>query len=154
MNLYPRGRLCTCGQTGCFEQYASAKTLLENIGQFDQTMQLPDFMERVRQGDSQFMGIFHDWLSDLALGIQSLIHIWNPGLVVIGGGISAQGKWLEQEIEAAVFKNLLPHYQKGLQIRLAKNGNRSNMLGAIKNFHEQQVRRGEANGDKNENGGH
>lgn len=153
MNLYPQGILCSCGQKGCFEQYASAKSLHEKALQFDPTIHLPEFMERVRRGESRFAEIFHDWLSDLALGIQSLIYIWNPAMVVIGGGISAQGKWLEQEIESAVLESLLPHYKNSIKIRLAKNGNRSNMVGAIKNFHEQQMRRGEKNGHKNEIGG-
>ena len=149
MNLYPQGRLCSCGQKGCFEQYASAKSLQEKVEKYDQTIQLPEFMERVKRGDNQFVDVFHDWLSDLALGIQSLIYIWNPAMVVIGGGISAQGTWLEKEIESAVLENLLPHYKEGIKIRLSKNGNLSNMIGAIKNFHEQQMRRGGNNDNKN-----
>lgn len=141
MNLYPNGRLCSCGQKGCFEQYASASRLQQKIQELDSQQQLPAFMEKVKQGDHESLNLFHEWLADLALGLQSLIYIWNPDSIVIGGGISAQGKWLEQEIEKAVFKNLLDPFKEKLVIRLAKNGNRSNLLGAIKNYEIQQARR-------------
>ncbi|ANU14430.1 N-acetylmannosamine kinase [Planococcus halocryophilus Or1] len=142
MNLYPNGRLCLCGQRGCFEQYASASRLEQKIQEVNPQQQLPAFMEKVKCGDNASVKLFHEWLDDLALGLQSLIYIWNPDSVVIGGGISAQGKWLEQEIEKAVFRNLLDPFKEKLTIRLAKNGNRSNLLGAIKNYELQQVRRG------------
>lgn len=143
MNLYPNGRKCSCGQNGCFEQYASARSLEQKILELDGNQQIPEFMEKVKGRDRKSLMIFHEWLSDLATGLQSLIHIWNPGSVIIGGGISAQGQWLEQEIEKAVFENLLPHYKKDLKIRFAKHGNRSNLVGAIKNFQLQQKKRGE-----------
>lgn len=142
MNLYPNGRLCSCGQKGCFEQYASASRLEQKIQEVSPQQQMPAFMEKVKRGDNASVKLFHEWLDDLALGLQSLIYIWNPDSVVIGGGISAQGKWLEQEIEKAVFRNLLDPFKEKLTIRLAKNGNRSNLLGAIKNYELQQVRRG------------
>ncbi|EGA91426.1 ROK family protein [Planococcus donghaensis MPA1U2] len=141
MNLYPNGRVCSCGQKGCFEQYASASRLEQQIREVNPQQQLPAFMEKVTHGDNASVILFHKWLNDLALGLQSLIYIWNPDSVIIGGGISAQGKWLEQEIEKAVFKNLLDPFKEKLTIRLAKNGNRSNLLGAIKNYKLQQVRR-------------
>ncbi|MDJ0331923.1 ROK family protein [Planococcus sp. S3-L1] len=142
MNLYPQGQLCSCGQKGCFEQYASTSRLEQKIQEINPNLRVPAFMEEVKQGNTQSLEVFHAWLTDLVLGLHSLIYIWNPELVVIGGGISAQGKWLEQEIEKAVFKNLLEPFKTNLGIRLAENGNRSNMLGAIKNYELQQVRRG------------
>ncbi len=142
MNLYPNGRLCSCGQKGCFEQYASVNRLEQKIQETHLQQQVPAFMESVKRGDDESVNLFHEWLNDLVVGLQSLIYIWNPDSVVIGGGISAQGKWLEQEIENAVFKNLLEPFKENLVIRLAKNGNRSNLLGAIKNYELQQARRG------------
>ncbi len=142
MNLYPNGRLCSCGQNGCFEQYASASRLEQQVQQLYPHLQIPAFMERVKRGDTELVNLFHEWLHDLALGLQSLIYVWNPDAVVIGGGISAQGTWLQQEIETAIFKNLLDPFKEKLVIRLAKNGNRSNLLGAIKNYELQQARRG------------
>lgn len=141
MNLYPNGRLCSCGQKGCFEQYASVSRLEQKIQEIQPHQQVPAFMESVKRGDEESVNLFREWLNDLVIGLQSLIYVWNPDSVVIGGGISAQGKWLEQEIESALFKNLLEPFKEKLVIRLAKNGNRSNLLGAIKNYELQQVRR-------------
>lgn len=145
LNLYPNGKACSCRQSGCFEQYASTKSLDDKIKGMDIMSSLPEFMELVKKEDRLSLSIFEEWLADLALGIQSLIYIWNPRVVVIGGGISAQGEWLEQVIESKIFENLLIPYRKNLQIKVAQNGNRSNMLGAIRNFQIQQSRRGDMN---------
>lgn len=145
MNLYPNGKACSCGQSGCFEQYASTKSLDDKIKGMGIESSLPEFMELIKQEDHVSLRIFEEWLADLALGIQSLVYIWNPGLVVIGGGISAQGEWLEKTIKSKVFENLLMPFQKNLQIKVARNGNKSNMFGAMRNFQIQQSRRGDVN---------
>ncbi|MGH2317047.1 ROK family protein [Planococcus sp. SE5232] len=133
--LYPGGKACTCGSRGCYEQYASSSALQQLISaEFSEWMDVKTFFERVKAEDSNALLLFDDWIDDLTTGLQSLVHLFNPELIVIGGGISAQGEFLRQAIESSLNKKIMPNHKKHLQIKMAEHDNKSNLLGAAKNF--------------------
>ncbi len=134
MILYPKGKLCTCGQNGCYEQYASSAALVRKAEQQFGTLSLPDFFVKVRQGDAAAADVFEEWIDDLTTGLGSLIQVLNPAAVVIGGGISAQGRFLKEAIRPALDSKLMPNHKEGLQILLAEKGNDANLLGAVRHF--------------------
>lgn len=135
INLYQDGKSCTCGNKGCFERYASSAALTELIiSKFERSIDLPEFFQMVKQEDSLSVETFREWVNDVATGIQSLIHIFNPKLVVIGGGITAQGDFLLNAIQSAVNKKVMPNHRNHLEMKLAINDNKANLLGAAKHF--------------------
>lgn len=135
ITLYPNGRDCTCGSSGCYERYASSQAL-ENLvsKEFGKTLHLIDFFLLVKTGDVKALACFEQWLDDLTTGLKTLIHVLNPKLIVIGGGISAQGDFLLNEIRNSVYSKIMPNHAKNLIIKLAMNGNQANLLGAARNF--------------------
>lgn len=135
ITLYPNGRNCTCGGSGCFEQYASAKALEEAIfNHFDEKITLPDFFTLVKSGNDKALVCFNQWLDDLTTGLKTLTHLLNPRLIILGGGISSQGDFLLNSIKKSLYPKLMPIHAKNLTIEMAKNGNKANLLGAAKNF--------------------
>lgn len=137
MVLYPNGRNCTCGSRGCYEQYASSSALYRLIREeFREPIGMKGFFELVKSKDSKALLLFEEWVDDLTTGLQSLIHLFNPELIVIGGGISAQGNVLVEAIESSLKKKIMPNHQKHLRIKMAEHDNKSNLLGAVKNFLE------------------
>lgn len=137
MNLYPNGKLCTCGNKGCYEQYASSSALHQLAAdEFGGAMELKGFFELVKSGNQKAELLFGQWINDLTTGLQSLVHLFNPELIVIGGGISAQGDFLLQAIETSLDKKIMPNHCKSLTIKIAEHDNKSNLLGAAKNFFE------------------
>lgn len=135
INLYQDGKACTCGNNGCYERYASSAALTELIvHKFHRTIDLPEFFQMVKQEDSLSVETFREWVNNVATGIQSLIHIFNPKLVVIGGGITAQGDFLLEAIQRAVNNKIMPNHRSNLEMKLAKNDNQANLLGAAKHF--------------------
>ncbi|WP_142825904.1 ROK family protein [Planococcus soli] len=137
MILYPNGRNCTCGSRGCYEQYASSSALQRLISEeFREQMSIREFFELVKSKDSKALFLFEGWIDDLTTGLQSLVHLFNPEMIVIGGGISAQGNVLQEAIESSLKKKIMPNHQKHLQIKMAEHDNKSNLLGAAKNFLE------------------
>ncbi|GAA0593537.1 ROK family protein [Virgibacillus siamensis] len=135
INLYPHGKACTCGNDGCFEKYASSSALEEMIvSRLGYSLELRKFFEMLSFGDVRCSEIFARWIDDLTTGLQSLVHIFNPELIVIGGGISAQGQFLLQAIDSALKTKLMPNHRKSLTVKLAQNENKANLLGAAKHF--------------------
>ncbi|MBD1221036.1 ROK family protein [Virgibacillus halodenitrificans] len=135
INLYKDGKPCTCGNNGCYERYASSAALAELVAESTGNKKsLPDFFQLVREENASCVNIFESWVDDLTTGLQSLVHIFNPELIVIGGGITAQGDLLLNAIESSLYDKLMPNHRKKLSIKLAENDNKANLLGAAKHF--------------------
>lgn len=133
MPLYPGGRACACGNKGCFEAYASSKALHETLVATDADA-YPDLktaFQRASDGDALAESIIDDWVKELALGLQGIIHAMNPSLVLIGGGITAQGDPLLQRIDRAVSNRLMPRFRQSVTMAFATHGNDANLLGAV-----------------------
>ena len=99
-SIHKEGVTCTCGNKGCFEQYASMTALVNSVIRYYETAD-PDHMrdcpvngksifDSVRKGDEAIIRIVDAWIHDIAAGIVSLVHIFNPELIIIGGGVSVQ----------------------------------------------------------------
>ncbi|ASN06147.1 ROK family protein [Virgibacillus necropolis] len=135
ISLYPNGKPCTCGNNGCFEKYASSAALEERIFEtLGQQIDLKEFFTMTKQGNHACIEIFEKWIDDMTTGLQSLVHIFNPKLIVIGGGVSAQGEFLLQAIKRSLMGKVMPNHRRSLEVKLAENDNKANLLGAAKHY--------------------
>ncbi len=101
------GRKCPCGQEGCFEQYASVgalsrdaeKLALENkdsvlyrcYSEHGNVMNGKVVFKAYDEGCAVAKKAVDDFISYLAVGITSMIRVFSPDLVVLSGGITAEG---------------------------------------------------------------
>ena len=127
--LYPAGEFCTCGQHGCYERYASAAALLRRAT----LLRLPStgkaLFQSALEGDAQCRALIDSWLADVAQGIASLVFVLDPEIVIVGGGISAQGEAIAAPLEKKVRERVMPSY-RGARIHPAQLGNDAGLLGA------------------------
>ena len=132
MTLYPDGKPCLCGDSGCYEQYASSSALEHRAADYFKTsISLPLLFNQAKQGDRASELLIDKWIDDVALGIKSLVHIFNPPLIVIGGGISEQGDYLLKKLQKNVNARIMPSFQHSLELKMAQNGNDANLQGAV-----------------------
>jgi glucokinase len=100
MTLIPDGRSCTCGNTGCLEMYASARGIVqsycEELGNTASVSETHPVLKEVtsekvyqaaREGDAIAERVMKDMGRMLGIGIANLINIFNPQMIVIGGGV-------------------------------------------------------------------
>jgi glucokinase-like ROK family protein len=135
MCMRPHGLPCTCGQAGCFEQYASTAALERRIAH--RAAREPGWAhltarglcDRARQGEAAARALLAEWLDDVAWGICALTPVLDPDVVVLGGGISAQGAFLTERIQRRVRAGVMPSY-RGVRVRPAALGNAAGMIGA------------------------
>ncbi|MEO5710507.1 MAG: ROK family glucokinase [Nocardioidaceae bacterium] len=148
MRVVPDGRICGCGNRGCWEQYASgtalvrdtkeqarqgsliARSLVDRAGGVDE-IDGPLITEAARDGDSfarEQLASLGRWLGE---GIASLTAVLDPAVVVIGGGVSEAGELLLGPVRAHFKANLTGrHYRPELEVRAALLGNSAGMIGA------------------------
>jgi glucokinase len=147
--VVPGGRLCQCGNRGCWEQYASgnalvaqarevakrspgaAGRLLELAGGSAEGINGPEVTRAAKDGDPGALRCFETVGSWLGQGLAALAAILDPGCFVIGGGVSDAGELLIAPARA-VFQDELTggSYRPRAEIRLAQLGADAGMIGA------------------------
>ena len=70
----------------------------------------------------------------IAHGISNIVYLFNPEVVVLGGGIMAREDILKPLIEKSLKKYLIESVYKNTNIQFAKLKNTAGMIGAVYNF--------------------
>lgn len=145
--LVSGGLLCTCGQKGCFEAYASAAALTEQARaaakEFPESVmnemcgnefsemnaQIP--FEAAKAGDKTAAGVIERYIYYLASGLSSLTAVFRPQVIVIGGGISGQGNYLIEPLRKKLYELTFSAEQIGIpEVVCASLGNDAGIIGA------------------------
>ena len=87
-------------------------------------------------GDKTVLALLDAWTDEIAQGLAGMVHIFNPQLILIGGGVSAQQKLLIDPIAAKVKASVMPAFAEGLEIRAAQLHNDAGMVGAVYYFRQ------------------
>ena len=128
---------CTCGAKGCWERYAATTALVraaqeENPAWRDGRA----IFAAAEAGDKTVLALLDAWTDEIAQGLAGMVHIFNPQLILIGGGVSAQQKLLIDPIAAKVKAAVMPAFAEGLEIRAAQLHNDAGMVGAVYYFRQ------------------
>lgn len=129
------GVVCTCGAIGCYERYAATTALVR--GAKSAGLDLPDgraIFEAVAAGDARAAAVLERWIDEIAQGLAGLVHIFNPQLILIGGGVSAQQTLLIDPLAAKVRGSVMPAFAQGLEIKAAALQNDAGLVGAVYYF--------------------
>lgn len=149
MRFVHDGELCGCGISGCFEQYASGSALMRQtkaaiakdpeeardlLARGDGTtagLLGSHITDAARAGDKLAIGLLEksgNWLGE---GIASLSMLFDPSIVVIGGGVIDAGELLLEPARRAMMREM-PFVGKHPvpEIVAAKLGNDAGLVGA------------------------
>lgn len=133
MVIVEDGESCTCGRRGCLEAYASAAALVRNAKRKmgDKELTPKEIFALAENGDEAARKIVEDYRKKLATGIINIVNIFRPQLVLIGGGISAQGENLLAPLREIVRTEAFGGNKGEVpEIEMAALGNDAGMIGA------------------------
>jgi len=86
--------------------------------------------QAAQAGDPLANSIFKEAGFYIGLGIVNLLHILNPELIIIGGGVSKAGDLLFDPIRATVEDRAIPSIKEGVKIIPSALGDDVGLLGA------------------------
>ena len=128
---------CTCGAKGCWERYAATTALVRAAKEKDPAWQDGRaIFAAVKDDNATALALLDAWTDEIAQGLAGMVHIFNPQLILIGGGVSAQQKLLVDPIAARVKASVMPAFAEGLEIRAAQLHNDAGMVGAVYYFRQ------------------
>ena len=149
MQVVPGGHRCECGNRGCWEQYASgnalvrearsllsanspiASDLLDRVDGVVGNLTGPLITEAARDGDPTARELLAEIGHWLGLGIANLAAAFDPGMFVIGGGVSAAGDLLLASARETFKRQLTGRgYRPEARIVAAQLGNDAGLIGA------------------------
>ncbi|MDO5409379.1 MAG: ROK family protein [Lachnospiraceae bacterium] len=126
------GVSCTCKNRGCYERYAATTALVRRAKEADpELIDGRHIFARAEAGDEMVLKLIEDWIEEIAAGLIGLIHIFNPEMVLIGGGVSSQQKLLIDPLAKKVKEGVMPAFAKNLTIRSAALNNDAGLAGAV-----------------------
>ena len=125
------------GAKGCWERYAATTALVraaqeENPAWKDGRA----IFAAAEAGNETVLALLDAWTDEIAQGLAGMVHIFNPQLILIGGGVSAQQKLLIEPIAEKVKASVMPAFAEGLEIRAAQLHNDAGMVGAVYYFRQ------------------
>ena len=119
------GEKCPCGLNGCYEAYASARALERMAGK-----PARQAIDLARAGDRQMREVFERYCYEMCIGIASLLNVFEPQVLVIGGGISGAGRYLLDNVHRILREMGAWAYSDDVIITLARHRNDAGLLGA------------------------
>ena len=105
--LDPKGRLCSCGAHGCLEAMANSAAVSERAGGRSPR----DVIESARDGDGLSQKVLAETGWWVGLGLASLVPLFAPDRIVVGGGIAAAREFLIEPARASYIEHASPQYR-------------------------------------------
>jgi glucokinase len=146
MTIDANGPECSCGNIGCLEVFASGKAVAaeakRRIRQ-GESSRLTDIVsadleditaEKValaaQGGDQLALEVISRAASYLGVGLVNLVNIFNPEVIIVGGGLSKMGELLLKPARQVVRQRAFPLCTSAVRIVTAELGDDAGVLGA------------------------
>ena len=147
MTVLPWGPYCGCGNRGCLEALASG-TAIARDGRELVRRGVPTLIadlaagnpERVTaklvaeaadKGDIEAQEILAEAMTYLGVGMANLVNLFNPELIVIGGGLTNMGEGLFGPVRRAIERRAFPAAVRAVKVVPAELGDDVGVLGAV-----------------------
>ena len=129
------------GELGHFRLHYAATTALVRSAQ-KAGLDAPDgraIFEAAAAGDARTLAVLNGWINEIAQGLAGLVHIFNPQLILIGGGVSAQQALLIDPLAEKVRASIMPAFAEGLELKSAALQNDAGLVGAVYYFRNNSI---------------
>ncbi|UAY57199.1 ROK family protein [Arachidicoccus terrestris] len=145
--LFKNGKLCSCGKTGCLETETSLSYMIKKAkseirsGRATYLTKIPlddidheaiarQFIEAAILGDTLVIEIISSVAYNIGRGIAILMHLINPGKVILSGRMAGAGRVWLAPIQQAINEFCIPKLVSNTKIELSKLGHEAEIIGA------------------------
>ena len=123
----PDGPPCNSGNRGSLEQYASIAALRRLCDQDPRQL-----AQAADEGDAKALAVWERYGARLGVGVSSLVYVFTPQLVLLGGGLAGAADHFLPAVRREVEQRVQAVSREGLRIEACALGNGAGRLGAAK----------------------
>jgi len=145
--LFQNGKLCSCGKSGCLETEASLYAVIDKaltglsagrasiLNKDSLAKEAPEdaanaIFQAAGRGDRFAVELLSEAGYNIGRGIAILIHLLNPGIVVLSGRGSVAGKILQAPIQQALNEHCIPRLAANTEIMISDIGQDAELIGS------------------------
>ena len=136
---------CNCGNNGCFETFASATAVIRHARKLIEEdkmesiitskVSLDDLNAKVifdsaKEGDTVANMVVDRLVKYLAMGIGTLMNVFDPEIIAIGGGLSKAGDYLLDKVNKEIYNYVVFKKLKYGKVVIASLGNDAGIIGS------------------------
>jgi glucokinase len=144
MTIDMNGPLCKCGNIGCLEALASGTNIARRFREaldtgetssvstwtHGRSITAADVSRAAAEGDPLASQVWNDCMLALGFGVVSCIHIFNPDIVVLGGGVTNAGSQVFDPVRAVVAERAMALPRQGVNVVRAQLRDNAGLYGA------------------------
>jgi glucokinase-like ROK family protein len=147
IRLEQGGPVCACGNQGCLEAFfggaalardataaarAGRSEILAEMLEQEGELSAESVSRALGRGDALALQLTRDGGRRVGSVLANLVSFFNPGLIVIGGGVAGLGHTLLAEIRSAIYRQSLPLATGNLPVVLSELGGDAGVVGAAR----------------------
>lgn len=137
--------VCRCGKFGCLEALVGGDALARDAEEAARTQKSPhlarlleekgslsaaDLSLAIEQGDPVSLQLARAASALLGKSLARLVNFYNPGLVILGGGVANLGNSFLASVREVIYQRSLPLATSHLLIQRSELGNEAGVIGA------------------------
>ncbi|WP_077602116.1 ROK family transcriptional regulator [Oceanobacillus sojae] len=126
------GEVCECGNKGCLQTFISGSSIARRANKLreEHFASGKDVYEAMQNGNTSLKEVFEETGMLIGIGITNLIHVVNPKLIVLGGGVMNAEEMLLPAIHKTIAQHALTPEAKETKVVVSKLGKDAALLGA------------------------
>jgi len=130
--LNEKGPNCGCGGYGCFERYVGNRYILKKAEKIFRKphIDFPDIRRLSKKRDKRISLFWKEMATHIGNGLVGVVNLLNPALIIIGGGVSNNHRFLFPTIRKVIRRRAMPVQASMVKIVRAKLGDKAGIIGA------------------------
>jgi len=144
------GPKCSCGKFGHLEALASAQAIVRTM--IGLSVEYPETEAAIRrltggraeritaeqvfllaaEGDAIAQHIVDEVHTYLGIALANIVHLINPGIIILGGQVAQAGELLIEPLQARIHDLCLPGVGQSVRVVQGKHGSEANIVGAVR----------------------
>lgn len=134
MTIDINGEVCDCGNRGCLQAYITGSAIVRRIIKLGHGKPIEtgeDVFRLAEQGDKNAIDVFRETGKIIGVGLTNLIHVVNPEMIILGGGVMKAEKFILPSVQETINAHALTENAKSTKVVVTQLGDDATLLGAV-----------------------
>lgn len=133
IKVVPQGRFCSCGASGCLSAYLSEPAIVHEIERLGAKVPrgFESVLEEARHGNEIVLNVLDHAGEALGSAISSLINIFNPPVVLLGGDLALAREFISPSMQRALTRLAHPAMYSRSMVRFSEISEGMPLLGGV-----------------------